>query len=126
MKAGEVPSTGLQAELTYDRCHIQNEVNMTMTARDFDSSSGRHQTVAINKSGLGSMNFAHDGNSAGNEPAAMMRRDHVAVAAKDMSDEDYEAIRDAKYPDGYTHLDALMDDDCPGIADVIVRLGGND
>jgi hypothetical protein len=72
------------------------------------------------------MTAAWDGRVAGNETAVMTRRDHVAVAAKDMSDEDYQAIRDARYPDGYTHLDALMDDDCPGIAEVIVRLGGND
>jgi hypothetical protein len=97
--------------LTYDRCHIQNEVNLTMSAHNFDSSFGRHQTVAIDKSGLGSMNFAHDNTPAGNEPAAMMRSDHVAVAAKEMSDEDYQAIRDAQYPDGYAHLNTLMDKD---------------
>jgi hypothetical protein len=40
------------------------------------------------------------------------RLDHIAVAAKSMTREDYQAIRAAPYPDGHGHLDALMNNVC--------------
>jgi hypothetical protein len=47
-------------------------------------------------------------------PSSEYRRlallDHVAVSAKDLTDDDFKAIRDAQYPEGYDHLNALMDD----------------
>jgi hypothetical protein len=36
--------------------------------------------------------------------------EHVAIAAEDLSDEDMCAIREAQYPAGHDHLNALMND----------------
>jgi hypothetical protein len=81
----------------------------------------RSKTSATAKSdrrpwGLIDMRSDHSGAPLGascgvHEHVTIIAQDHVAVAAKDLSDEDCRAIHDAQYPPGFEHLDALMDND---------------
>lgn len=43
-----------------------------------------------------------------NEYRRLAMLDHVGFKAEDSSDEDFKAIRDSRYPEGFEHLDELM------------------
>ena len=82
-----------------------------ITSSEFQSDIQRYETEALNEP----VTITKDGEDclvllSIEEYARLMRRDRRVFAVEDLTDEQTEAIRQAKVPDEYAHLDDELKD----------------
>jgi prevent-host-death family protein len=87
------------------------EKTVTITAAEFHHNIGRYQDIALTKPVV----ITKNGRErtvllSAEEYVRLKRRDRRALAASELSERQVEAIRDAKVPDEFAHLDDELKD----------------